>query len=161
MGIWIPAPLPSLWRLFRAHHIQSVSPSLSFSISFFSLLARSKYLPHFSFSLVFTLWSAEARLVHYSADLSLSLSLSLTLPHSLLSAISRWVIWITKEDVRPPLKVAPQMFSITLNKPIKIQNFKIEKCSYINRLIYSCNSTNFFLKYSWNSSGYNRAENSA
>ena len=67
-----PVSLPIFWRLFQMLQQQLVSPPPScsiaflvlysslFSISFYFTLTRLKYLfLFFSFSLIFTLWSAE------------------------------------------------------------------------------------------------------
>ena len=52
------SPVPILWRPCRVRRLQLVSPSLSCSAIFFSSLARSQYLSHFSLSFSFILWSA-------------------------------------------------------------------------------------------------------
>ena len=53
----LPAPLPILWKLFRAHQLQLVSLSPSCSMIFFCSLARSWYLSLFLLSFDFTQWS--------------------------------------------------------------------------------------------------------
>ena len=50
----------SLSNPCQVHQSQLVPTSPSCSTSFFSSLARSKYLPLFSFSLIFTPWSARS-----------------------------------------------------------------------------------------------------
>ena len=47
----------NIWWLYRARPLQLEAPSLSRSIFFFSSLATSRYLPLFSPSFSFTLWS--------------------------------------------------------------------------------------------------------
>ena len=54
-----PKAVPVLWWLYRAHHLQLVSPSLSYcAVFFFNPLARTRYLAFFLLSFNFTLWSA-------------------------------------------------------------------------------------------------------
>ena len=54
----LPVPVSILWWLYRAHRLQLVSPSLSYSIAFFISLARSRYLSLFSPPFNLTLFSA-------------------------------------------------------------------------------------------------------
>ena len=51
-------PLPTFWCLYRVRQLQVVSPSLTYSIVFFSSLERYIYWSFFSLSYNFNRWSA-------------------------------------------------------------------------------------------------------